>query len=42
MIVELDPDSLLAKAGAEIGDVLDDLCGEHVSEYSHGKVDSKS
>ena len=29
---------MLAKTGVEVGDVLDELCGEHIFENSHGKV----
>lgn len=38
LIVEIDPGCLLAKAGVEVGDVLDELCGEHIFDNSHGKV----
>ena len=38
LIVEIEPCCLLAKAGVEVGDVLDELCGEHVLDSSHGKV----
>ncbi len=38
LVVEIDPECLLAKAGVEVGDVLDELCGEHVVNSSHGKV----
>ena len=36
--MEIAPGCLLAKAGVEVGDVLDELCGEHVFESSHGRV----
>ena len=38
LIVEMDPDCLLAKSGVEVGDVLEELCGVHVLDSSHGKV----
>ena len=38
MIVEIEPGCLMAKAGVEVGDVLDELCGEHVVESSRGRV----
>lgn len=38
VIVEIEPDCLMAKSGVEVGDVLDELCGEHVVESSRGKV----
>ncbi len=41
MIVEIDPDCLMAKSGVEVGDVLDELCGEHVLESSRGRVSGR-
>lgn len=38
VIVEIEEGCLLAKAGVEVGDVLDELCGEHVFENSRGRV----
>ncbi len=38
LVVEIDPECLLAKAGVEVGDVLDEFCGEHVVDSLHGKV----
>ena len=38
LIVAIDPGSLLGKEGVEVGDILDELCGEQVIEDTHGKV----
>jgi len=38
LIVAIDPGSLLGREGVEVGDILDELCGEQVIEDTHGKV----
>ena len=41
VIVEIDENCLLAKAGVEVGDVLDELCDKHIHEDSHGSVSNE-